>query len=78
MRHPPLPMPLQFMLTDPVMRKINKLAEGGHEGAKKLAGYFVGQGMGMMNDSVSARTVVYEFMEDFLNASERLKSLTEL
>ena len=75
---PPLPMPLQFMLTDPVMRKINKLAEGGHEGAKKLAGYFVGQGVGMMNDSVSARTVVYEFMEDFLNASERLKSLTEL
>lgn len=74
----PLPMPLQFMLTDPVMRKVNKLAEGGHQGAKKLAGYFVGQGVGMMNVSTSARTVVYEFMEDFLNASERLHSMTDL
>lgn len=72
----PLPMPLQSIVTEPAMSRITKLAEGGHEGAKALASYFVGQGVGMMNTSQSARSVVYEFMEDFLNASERLQSFT--
>jgi len=58
------------------MARITKLAEGGHDGARKLASYFVGQGVGLMNDSVSARTVVYEFMEDFLSATERLNRFT--
>ena len=74
----PLPMPLQSIVTEPAMAKITKLAEGGHEGAKRLASYFVGQGVGLMNDSVSARTVVYDFMEDFLNATERLNAFTSL
>jgi len=73
----PLPMPLQSIVTEPAMAKITKLAEGGHEGARQLASYFVGQGVGLMNDSVSARTVVYEFMQDFLNASERLNAFID-
>jgi len=72
----PLPMPLQSIVTEPAMARITKLAEGGHEGARQLASYFVGQGVGLMNSSVSARTVVYEFMEDFLRASERLNAFT--
>lgn len=72
----PLPMPLQSIVTEPAMARITKLAEGGHDGARKLASYFVGQGVGLMNDSVSARTVVYAFMEDFLSATERLNSFT--
>ena len=48
-----------------------------HEGARQLASYFVGQGVGLMNDSLSARTVVYAFMEDFLRASERLSAFTD-
>ena len=55
------------------MRKITKLADGGHEGAKELASYFVGQGVGLMNHAQSARSVVYEFMEDYLAAAERLQ-----
>jgi len=55
---------------------VRHLAEGGHEGARQLASYFVGQGVGLMNSSVSARTVVYEFMQDFLQASERLQAFT--
>ena len=74
---PPLPMPLQSIVTEPAMAKITKLAEGGHEGARQLASYFVGQGVGLMNDSLSARTVVYAFMEDFLRASERLSAFTD-
>ena len=70
-------MPLQSIVTEPAMAKITKLAEGGHEGARQLASYFVGQGVGLMNDSVSARTVVYEFMQDFLSASERLNAFLD-
>lgn len=72
----PLPMPLQSIVTEPPMARITKLAEGGHQGAQQLASYFVGQGVGLMNDSVSAKTVVYEFMQDFLAATERLNSFT--
>ena len=72
----PLPMPLQSIVTEPAMFRITKLAEGGHAGAKQLASYFVGQGVGLMNSSVSAKTVVYEFMEDFLRATERLNGFT--
>jgi len=68
----PLPMPLQSRVSEPALSKVMKLAEGGHEGARQLATYWVGQGVGMMNQSLSARQVVYDFMEDFLAAHERL------
>lgn len=68
----PLPMPHQFGLTERAMRKINKLADSGHAGAQELSTYWVGQGVGMMNSKQSAKSVVYEFMEDFLNARDAL------
>ena len=68
----PLPMPLQGVLAGAAFRKINQLAQSDHAGAKQLVNYYVGQGVGLMNETVSARTVVYEFMEDFANAAVRL------
>ena len=68
----PLPLPLQPMVTEPALAKVNKLAEGGHEGAKELSTYWVGQGVGLMNQSISASDVVQEFKEDFIEAYERL------
>ena len=68
----PLPMPLQPMVAEPALQKVNKLAEGGHDGAKDLATYWVGQGVGLMNQSISASDVVQEFKEDFAEAYERL------
>ena len=68
----PLPMPWQPMVAEPALQKVNKLAAGGHEGAKDLATYWVGQGVGLMNQSISASDVVQEFKEDFINAFERL------
>ena len=68
----PLPMPLQSMVSEPALAKVNQLAEGGHEGAKQLATYWVGQGVGMMNQTLSAKQGVYDFMEDFIAAYERL------
>ncbi len=74
----PLPLPLQSMISEPVLRRIDKLAEGGHPGAQQLATYFVGQGVGLMNKVKPAREVVLEFIEDYLAAAERLcRSLEE-
>ena len=70
----PLPMPLQPMVAEPALQKVNKLAAGGHDGAKELATYWVGQGVGLMNQSISASDVVQEFKEDFINAYERLNN----
>jgi NAD(P)H-dependent flavin oxidoreductase YrpB (nitropropane dioxygenase family) len=68
----PLPMPLQTYVAEPPLRMIDKLAEGGHAGARELATYWVGQGVGMMNTPISAGAVVQQFKEDFLRAYERL------
>ncbi len=73
----PLPMPLQQLISEPALGRVSKLADGGHEGAKQLATYFVGQGVGLMNTTVSARQVVYDFMEDFADAAERLSGMME-
>ena len=73
----PLPMPLQPMVAEPALQKVAKLAEGGHDGAKDLATYWVGQGVGLMNQSISASDVVQEFKEDFIGAYERLTGFIE-
>lgn len=73
----PLPMPLQSLVSEPALGKVAKLAESGHEGARQLATYWVGQGVGMMNQSLSARQVVYDFMEDFLAAKEKLDGFVD-
>lgn len=73
----PLPMPLQSLVSEPALRSIDKLAESGDSGARQLATYWVGQGVGLMNSAQSVRSVVFEFMEDFAAAAERLASFME-
>jgi NAD(P)H-dependent flavin oxidoreductase YrpB (nitropropane dioxygenase family) len=74
----PLPMPLQSIISEPALRRIDTLAANGDEGARALATYWVGQGVGLMNSVKSARQVVYEFAQDYLAAAERLNdSLAE-
>ncbi len=68
----PLPLPLQSMISEPALRRIDKLAASGHPGAQALATYWVGQGVGLMNKVKPAREVVLEFIEDYLAAAERL------
>ena len=70
----PLPMPMQSVVSDTAMSKVLKLANGGHPGAKELASYFVGQGVGMMNMTTSSREIVRGFMEDYIAAVERLSA----
>ena len=74
----PLAVPLQSQVTENPLAKVTKLAEIGHEGARQLSTSWVGQGVGLMSSTQSAKAIVYEFMQDYLVASERLRaSLTE-
>ncbi|MCB1292259.1 MAG: nitronate monooxygenase [Mycobacterium sp.] len=73
----PLPLPLQAMVAEPALRRIDKLAETGHPGAQALSTYFVGQGVGLMNKVKPAREVVLEFIEDYVAAAERLGGTLE-
>lgn len=68
----PLPMPLQSLVSEPALRHVDKLSEGGHEGARALATYWVGQGVGLMNEAMGAGQVVQEFKADWIAACERL------
>lgn len=72
-----LPMPLQSYVSEPPLSRVAKLAEGGHEGARQLATYFVGQGVGLMDTIQSTRDVMREFMEDYLEAVERLAGVID-
>ena len=73
----PLPMPLQSLVSEPALRKVDKLSEGGHEGAKALATYWVGQGVGLMNEAMGAGQVVQAFKEDWIAACDRLNGFIE-
>jgi NAD(P)H-dependent flavin oxidoreductase YrpB (nitropropane dioxygenase family) len=73
----PLPMPLQTMVAEPPLRLVDKLSQGGHEGARELATYWVGQGVGLMNSTQSAGAVVQAFKEEFARAYERLAACVE-
>ena len=70
----PLEMPLQGVLSRPAMDKIDGKASLGHEGAVALSTYYVGQAVGLMNKEKSVKTIVYEFMEDYGEAVERLSN----
>ena len=65
-----LPMPLMTTVGGDVLERIESAAEGGHEGARELASYYVGQGVGLMTAAKSVAEVVRDFMEDFASAFE--------
>ena len=68
----PLEMPLQGVLSRPAMDKIDTKAAVGHAGAVALSTYYVGQAVGLMNEEKSVKAIVYEFMEDYVEAVGRL------
>lgn len=70
----PLPMPLQSLVSEPALAKVDKMSQQGHAGAQALATYWVGQGVGLMTHSISAGQVVQDFKTEFLDAVERLNA----
>jgi NAD(P)H-dependent flavin oxidoreductase YrpB (nitropropane dioxygenase family) len=73
---PPLGMPLQPILVDDAIRRIDRAAHHPGSGAEQLANYYVGQIVGAMNESKPASRIVYEMIEDFIEAVERLDRIT--
>jgi NAD(P)H-dependent flavin oxidoreductase YrpB (nitropropane dioxygenase family) len=67
-----LPMPMQSLIAEPAIHRATKSAEGGNAAAVPLVTYFVGQGVGMVDNITTARSVVQAFMEDFAEAVETL------
>jgi len=72
-----LPMPFQHLLTDRAFQQIEKSVARGNEKARSLVTEGVGQSIGLVESSKSARAVVMEFREEFADAIERLLRLVE-
>jgi NAD(P)H-dependent flavin oxidoreductase YrpB (nitropropane dioxygenase family) len=70
-----LPMPLQSVLSEPALRRVDQLAASGHEGAAELATYWVGQGVGLMNSVKPARQVVLDFMAELAASIEQVNDV---
>ena len=70
----PLGMPLQPILIDRAIRRIDRAAHHEGSGANQLANYFVGQIVGNMNETKSATRVVYDMIEEFIDSVERLNT----
>jgi len=68
----PLGMPLQPVLVDAALRRIDRAAHRKGSGAERLANYYVGQIVGAMNQSKPAAQVVYEMIEEFIEATQSL------
>ncbi len=73
----PLGMPMQPVLIDQAISRINRAAHREGSGAEKLANYFVGQIVGNMSKSKSATQVVYDMIEEFIEATESLSAQLE-
>jgi NAD(P)H-dependent flavin oxidoreductase YrpB (nitropropane dioxygenase family) len=67
-----LPMPLQGIISEPAMARVNRAAEAGNRHARELVSYFVGQGVGLVDDIPTCRQVVAAFMTEFAEALEAM------
>ena len=68
----PLGMPMQPLLVNEAIQRIDRAAFKEGSGAAQLANYFVGQIVGTMNVSKPAAQVVYDMIEEFIDATQSL------
>ena len=72
-----LPMPLMGMVSEPAFARIERAAAAGNAEARGLVSYFVGQGVGLVEQERSARAVVQDFREEFAVAISVLMATLE-
>ncbi len=72
-----LPMPLMSLISRDAFRSIERSAAAGNPKAREMVSYFVGQGVGLIEEVRSAGQVVQSFKEEFLEAVEHLSGLLE-
>jgi NAD(P)H-dependent flavin oxidoreductase YrpB (nitropropane dioxygenase family) len=66
-----LPMPLQYLATAEAQRRI------GRSGNRELTGIPVGQIVGAMNEVRPVKDVIFDMVEEFIEAGERVTKLTQ-
>jgi NAD(P)H-dependent flavin oxidoreductase YrpB (nitropropane dioxygenase family) len=71
-----LPMPLQSALVADAQLRIHRSAHQGG-GSQQLDTYFVGQVVGALDRVKPARQVLLDMVEEYIDAFERLRSLTD-
>jgi NAD(P)H-dependent flavin oxidoreductase YrpB (nitropropane dioxygenase family) len=64
----PLGMPLQPVLVGEAERRIARTAAS-NAGSRQLINYFVGQAVGMMNESKPTTTVVFDLVDQYVDAA---------
>jgi NAD(P)H-dependent flavin oxidoreductase YrpB (nitropropane dioxygenase family) len=69
----PLGMPLQGMVTMDMVRRTNRYAKSPQ--AQQVAFNPVGQVVGQMNEVRSVREVIFDLVEQYVDAADRLKRL---
>ncbi len=70
-----LPMPLQSLISSPALKRIDAAVAAGNDKARALVNYYIGQGVGLIEDVRSCRAVVQDFMTEFAAALEDLQAL---
>jgi NAD(P)H-dependent flavin oxidoreductase YrpB (nitropropane dioxygenase family) len=68
----PLGMPLQSILVAEAQARISRAAHRPGTGAEQLTNYFVGQIVGSMNESKPAAQVVFDMIDEFIEAVQSL------
>jgi NAD(P)H-dependent flavin oxidoreductase YrpB (nitropropane dioxygenase family) len=71
----PLPMPIQSLVSENALRSADRAAAAGNLKAREMVTYFVGQGVGLIDQVRSSGQVVQDFKAEFLEAVEHLDGL---
>ncbi len=74
----PLGMPLQPILVDEALARIDRAAYRAGSGAEQLTNYFVGQVVGNMNTTKTSAKVVFDMIEEYIEAVESLGHQLEI
>jgi NAD(P)H-dependent flavin oxidoreductase YrpB (nitropropane dioxygenase family) len=74
----PLGMPLQSILVAEAQARISRGAHRAGSGAEQLTNYFVGQIVGSMNEAKPAAQVVFDMIDEFIEAVQSLSAQLEL
>lgn len=73
----PLGMPMQPILVGEALARIDRAAHHAGSGAEQLSNYFVGQIVGTMNTVKPAAQVVYDMIDEFIEAVQGLSRQLE-
>jgi len=73
----PLGMPIQPVLVNAALDRIDRAAYRKGSGAEQLANYFVGQIVGSMNTPKTSAQVVFDMVDEFIEATQSLAAQLE-